>query len=1416
MSRRRFFLIFNVLAVSFILIAGFLFYGNRQHISSLKGLFGKAATPAVYTDNRATSGGLAVIDVAINCKLESDINAAGDIVGWNASVTGTNVDAVKFPTTAVRVDTPWAGRITGQGSVIATHYYPGSRAPVLDASAQTEATGGVSGATIACHVQAPGSVLPPGDFGCEEITTDEIFDWFAGVGGQGSFDGAYARPMISGGANGLNYSMVRTTDKSTLTVTISNGTDKCFSGAVGVYKIYDGTLEGQKYFSGKDGFRLSRGSSATFSMPLPNCTAQIDIYGGIEAAPRTLQQPDTQYPLVGWAYHLNQSSSYRNPVGPVCVDPVDREPIGNFDTANCDSITGWVLDQDELGRALDIHVYRDGQAGSGGVFLGSYTTDVLRPDVNRLYGATGNHGFNIPTPESVRDGRSHTVFVYAINPVSGKNNPLLTGSPKTISCPLPPPVLVCSPGAQAVSVGQTASFTASGGLDSYTWSAPGAVVSSGAGALFTTSYAQAGNKQVTVSSGDQRAVCTVTVAVVPPVGVCKLEVTKVVNKTRAAPGDQLSYDITVKNTGTAACGGVTGVKVVDEYDPLIIFISESHAPSVVRGYVGDGSPFHNVSKRVLTWNANVLQPGQSVGMQWIGQVKNMAPCATGAVANIAKATSDEYNHLQSFVTSTKVVTDVIASCPSQLVCSPATQQVPINKPASFSVTGGSGAYTWQAVGGTPSSGSGSSFITQYTQVGGKQVTVRAGEATATCAVVVTEGPTPPSPVVCSPATQTVAVNQQAIFAVSGASGAAAWSAPGGTVTVGTGGTFSTAYTTNGTKLVTVMATNGTATCSVIVTGNPPAQVLDLSVQKNVAPSLIQVGQTAVFTMRVTNNGPVDATGVTLTDTLPSGVSLISHTATQGSFNPDTKVWTVGSLGVSAVAELRLTVSGDSVGSKLNTVSLSGSTPVDTNPANNQAQATLTVVTGSSTPDVVCAPAFQTVRVNQQFILAAVGGTNNYNWTAPEATPSTGTGNSFSAYYTSVGSRTVTVTSGTKQTTCTVNVAPEPVPTPGLDLGVTKLVSPALIQPGQGASFTVTITNLSTVQGNSIQYKDVLPAGLGVISAVANRGAFSVSSGLWDVGSLAPAESATLTVQVSATQVGTFVNQVHLVAVTPQDTNAVNNSASATLIVQTPPGGGSPSLVCASDTNSALINQDIKFYANNATGAYAWSANNGTPSVGSGSIFTTRFLQEGTHLVTVTSGGQTATCTVAITALTLTGSTADLSLTKAAGPIRLSVGQETIFTLTLRNDGPGSPDLVSVKDVLPQGMTLIRAVASQGSYEPLTGIWTVGRMLAGQEVVLLITVKAEKTGELTNEGEVWTSGLPDADSTPGNGHATEDDQASAAVTVGDVLPKSGSPVQPIMAFALICIAAAAAVQVRTIRVARLQTPLGEVEIPLDSV
>jgi hypothetical protein len=62
-----------------------------------------------------------------------------------------------------------------------------------------------------------------------------------------------------------------------------------------------------------------------------------------------------------------------------------------------------------------------------------------RPDVNAAYNITGRHGFNYLLPNSLFDGKQHTLTLYGINvgangfpPAGGKNPDLGT---KTFNCP---------------------------------------------------------------------------------------------------------------------------------------------------------------------------------------------------------------------------------------------------------------------------------------------------------------------------------------------------------------------------------------------------------------------------------------------------------------------------------------------------------------------------------------------------------------------------------------------------------------------------------------------------------------------------------------------------------------------------------------------------------------------------------------------------------------------------------------------------------------------------------------------------------------------------------------------------------------------------------------------------------------------
>jgi len=85
-------------------------------------------------------------------------------------------------------------------------------------------------------------------------------------------------------------------------------------------------------------------------------------------------------------------------------------------------------------------------------------------------------------------------------------------------------------------------------------------------------------------------------------------------------------------------------------------------------------------------------------------------------------------------------------------------------------------------------------------------------------------------------------------------------------------------TANATNIVPSITTN-TASATVVVAN---ANSADVAIVKTATPNPVTQGTPLTYSLAVTNNGPASATNVTATDTLPSSVTYLSSTSTQGS------------------------------------------------------------------------------------------------------------------------------------------------------------------------------------------------------------------------------------------------------------------------------------------------------------------------------------------------------------------------------------------------------------------------------------------------------------------------------------------------------------------------------------------------------
>ena len=127
-------------------------------------------------------------------------------------------------------------------------------------------------------------------------------------------------------------------------------------------------------------------------------------------------------------------------------------------------------------------------------------------------------------------------------------------------------------------------------------------------------------------------------------------------------------------------------------------------------------------------------------------------------------------------------------------------------------------------------------------------------------------------------------------------------------------------------------TNNTSSVSTQI--NP---LVDLAIVKTAAPSPVIAGNQLTYTLTASNNGPSDATGVSIADTLPAGVTYVSASSSQGTVSQTNGTVNVnlGSLahGATATVTILVTVSPSARGTITNTAVIAGNEP-ETTLANN--------------------------------------------------------------------------------------------------------------------------------------------------------------------------------------------------------------------------------------------------------------------------------------------------------------------------------------------------------------------------------------------------------------------------------------------------------------------------------------------------
>lgn len=125
-------------------------------------------------------------------------------------------------------------------------------------------------------------------------------------------------------------------------------------------------------------------------------------------------------------------------------------------------------------------------------------------------------------------------------------------------------------------------------------------------------------------------------------------------------------------------------------------------------------------------------------------------------------------------------------------------------------------------------------------------------------------------------------------------------------------------------------------------GTPVEELADLSIRKSDNPDPVAVDGQIVYTLRITNNGPDEATNVRVVDELPTQVTFVSASHGGCVHETGTVVCTIPSLAAGGVLTITITVEADTAGTASNNVAVSPGPQRDPNPGNNTATEQTTI------------------------------------------------------------------------------------------------------------------------------------------------------------------------------------------------------------------------------------------------------------------------------------------------------------------------------------------------------------------------------------------------------------------------------------------------------------------------------------------
>ena len=426
----------------------------------------------------------------------------------------------------------------------------------------------------------------------------------------------------------------------------------------------------------------------------------------------------------------------------------------------------------------------------------------------------------------------------------------------------------------------------------------------------------------------------------------------------AASGTALSYQWMNGNTNLANGGNISGVNTATiTINPTTITDTSSFYHVVITGVCGPNSTSINVSLHInmtpgittqpvnqtvcagSTASFSVAASGTALSYQWMNGNVNLVNGGNISGVNTAILSINPAN-----ITDTSSFYHVFITG----VCSPNSSSVnvflhinslpivtansnpsttPICEGSSITLTGGGNATSYVWTGGVSN---GISFVPSSTNtytVTGTNATNCSNTATITINVTMLPLAVPSSN---SPACIGSTINLNTPT-VNGAT--YNWTGPNGFVSNNQNPSLSSATQAEAGTYSLTVSNNGCSSYPTIAVAVNNCAGTDLSITKTVNNAYPIIGNNVVFTLVASNKGPNNAIGVLVGDTLQSGYTYVSSTATKGTFSPATGIWNIDTLNKGTSAILSVTVKVNATGNYMNTAAIHGNA-ADTNLVNN--------------------------------------------------------------------------------------------------------------------------------------------------------------------------------------------------------------------------------------------------------------------------------------------------------------------------------------------------------------------------------------------------------------------------------------------------------------------------------------------------